>query len=420
LQRGLYLGQCLDQLLEPLGYRWRVRRRVLEAGEIAEVAVGQLTPNANRRYFEFFKKGSSGTVVTVDHQRYGATLNAGGERTNVEVSGVQFNTAGLANDVMVRGGFGEYEITVELLRSWPTADDPAAGVGDEYDKEHADFDDVRNVMRKWVLNEAGDYIALRAEIDGIFTSTLRSSLNSLGILNHFIARRREFIPTLTLSDDGEPIGKTRGVEIEWSNDGGSTWNPTENMTCQLLEHECGVYFDGPKLPEEFLTDPADTRVRVTATIQSDYRLSGYAPRLGTSPQDDVVPLVLDLPDRFRYRLRHSSLSKYGGGATPSLAVNDSTGIQDFAEYSRDVWDLMDVGGAIQLEGLDNGYDVGMRVSGIQYKNVSFEARAGSGEYPQIVAIERNVNQQVTTLHLERQRDPLATPRLPRQQRRAFA
>jgi len=410
IPRGTFLPQALDILLEPLGYRWRVKRTALGA-----------------RIYEFFKKGTGGELVSVFHQAFGESLSDPRDlaEQNVDTAGITFDISKLANQVTIRGGFEEYEITVELARGWKESADSActSASADNYAKDASGFEDVRDVLRKWVLNEAGDYIGSRTEITGIFTSALRTQLNSVSILHHFIARRRKLLPTLTLKDaadasvhDQVPIGALNGVEVEYSNTSDPIWLPCKGMDCELLQQEAGVYFNGEKLPEEFFLPFGnfdDLRIRVTATIQGDYRLYGFIDRQADSPNADNVPLVLDLPDRFRYRIRHSSLSKYGGGSVPSTAVNESTAIADFAGSVRDVFDVMEVSGPIQLDGLDHTYEVGDRVEHIYGKGISFLCRTSSGIYPQIVAIERNIDQQLTVLHLERQRDVLQLPAAPR-------
>ena len=50
---------------------------------------------------------------------------------------------------------------------------------------------------------------------------------------------------------------------------------------------------------------------------------------------------------------------------------------------------------------------------IESKNLVFLTRSASGAYPQIVAIERDINQQIMTLHLERQRDVIQLPPAPK-------
>lgn len=395
ISRGTYLAEALDQLIMPLGYQQRVSRTA-----------------SGVRTYAFWKRGAGGTLRTVKHQAWGSTLNLA--QQNTETAGITFDVSSVGNQINVLGGFGEYELTVELLRAWPAADDPSAGINDELSTDHPDFDDVRNVLRKWVLNEAGDYIGLRTEIDGVFTSDLRTALSGAGISGEFIPRRRRMLPTLTLDDDGTPIGKIDGVEIEYSNVSGSPdWQPLSSLSngagCSILQREAGIYFAAERLPDEFLIDPANLRIRATFTLQNDLRLTGWATREVDSPNADIVPVVISAPDRFRFRARSSSLSKYGGGALPSLAVNDTTAIANFAAYARDTWDLMKCGGTIQLEGLDHEYLVGDRIQKIAGKEVFFEAKPGSGIYPQIVAIERNVTQQVMTLHLEHFRDPLTLP-----------
>lgn len=545
IPRGTHLAHALDHLIEPLGYRWKMKRTDLGA-----------------RVYEFFKKGTGGTLRSVYHQRALSDLSNPRDlgETNVYTAGLTFDVANLANEFWIRGGFGEYEVTVELVRGWAAAKDPT-GIesADIYEKTNPKFNDNRDIMRKWVLNEAGDYIGLRTGIDNPFTSEFRTRLTALSLLPSFNARRRRFMPTMTQKRDvtgavrdWSPIGTLDGVEVEYCNAatktvtgatnaspivvavtghglstgdvvtisgaGGNTaangtwsvtvvdldhysldgshgngsyssggnmqqWKPIKGMDCALLEHECGVYFDGDRVPDEFFEDLTHLKIRVTATIQSDFRLTGHLARQMDSPNPDVVPLTLDLPDRFRHRIRDVSLSKYGrftklisavtnatpivvatteehgfttgdsvvvenvtgttaangkfkitvadsthfsldgshgnaayisGGAAhlenESGEIDDTIAIAAFAGSLRDPFDVMDISGPIQLEGLDNDlYQVGDRIENIYGKNVSFLCRDGSTAYPQIVAIERDIEQQLLTIHLEHQRDPIQLP-----------
>jgi hypothetical protein len=390
IARGTWLAEALDVVLTPLGYQWKVSRTALGA-----------------RIYSFWKKGNGGTLRSVSHQRLGSTLVPAS--TNVEAAGLKFDVSSLANDIVILGGYTEYEITAELARAWPESDDPPPGIGDELSTDHPDFESKKDVLRRWVLNEAGDYIGLRPELDDVYTSDIRDALSAAGIAADFVPRRRRLLPTLTLDANGEPIGKTDGVEVEYSDELSSQWKPVTGWGCGLLKHEAGVYFDFDRPPDEFMIDPDNLRIRATFTIQSDLRLFGYAPKVAGSPNSEVVQVVVSAPDRFRLRARLTGLSKYAGGATASLAVDDTTPITDFAAYARAAWDLMHVGGAIQLEGLDRLFYVGDRISGVDLKNIDFEARPSSGVYPQIVAIEREITNQVTTLHLEHFRQPLTLP-----------
>jgi hypothetical protein len=394
IPRGTYLAQALDLLLVPLGYHWRVKRTAQGA-----------------RQFAFWKRGTGGSLVRIYHQRVHSTLsnprNLG--ETDVDTAGITFDASRLANNIVVRGGLEEYEVTVELARAWPEDQDNHPEWVYFNEPGNTSFPTVANAWRKWVLNEAGDYIGLRPEIDGVFTSAFRTALSGIGAMSKFVPRRRKLLPTLTLGPDGAPIGTVHGIEVEYSNTDPPSWKSTEGWGIQLLEREAGISLGGGVALPEFLLATDDRsliKIRVTATVQADFRLTGSAPRQGNSPQLDIVPLTLDLPDRFSYRVRHSALSKYGGGALPSLAVDDLFEISEFAEFVRDSFDLLDVGGVIQIEGLDNTYTVGDRVEKIEHKNISFMARTGSAAYPQIMGIERDIERQTTTLHLQRVRGPL--------------
>lgn len=400
IPRGTYLAEALDMLLEPLGYRWKVVRTALGS-----------------RVYQFFNR-TAGTAVWVRHQAIGSVYDSG--LTNVEVSGITFDVSNLANQVDIVGGPYAYEVTVELARGWPTAQDNLDEV--QLNKTDENFAATKDVWRRWVLNEAGDYIGVRSEIDGIFTDAFRAALqDEYGdtIWDEFVPRRRKFEPTLTLKSDGTPIGEHgSGIEIEVRNanydaenpEQAPEWLPIGGWGVQVLEHECGIYFDGdmpPLAKWEELTGATreDMRLRVTATIVADKRLEARAVKQEDSPNPEVVPLLIDAPTKFRHQER-SPLSKYHGTDRPSLEAIDTAAIGDFSERVREIWDLMDVGGPIQLDGLDAAddgttYQVGQRVKGILGKNLSFEAKDDSEEYPQIVAIERNVMNQSMVLHLQR-------------------
>jgi hypothetical protein len=398
LPLDMYLCDALDALLIPLGYHWFIERRDLVGGDLV---AGQLPADSGRRRFQFVKRGSGGALVTVSHQRWGEKID--NTKTRVITSGVQFDASRLANHVACRGGLAEFEVTVELARGWAAASDSLTS--DDLIKDGPGWDATKkDVWRKWVLNEAGDYIGLRTEINGLWTAAFRSTLSGLSLHDFFVAHRRKLLPTLTLNPDNTPIGQQKGgIEIEYSNAASPEWKPiTWGMT--VLEHEGGVYFDGDRLPEEFFFYPANMRIRATFTLAADLRLQGLAAAV-LVPQPDVVPVVLDLRKQFRFR-QVTTASKYSGSGLPSLATDDTTAIGTFAAYVSTIWNLLDIGGPIELEGLDNTYQLGSRVEKIAIKNLPFEAKPASGKYPQIVAIEKNVTNQTTTLHLERFSEPL--------------
>lgn len=389
IPRGTYLADALDMLLEPFGYRWRVKR----------TAVGA-------RIYEFFHH-SSGTAVNVYHQPIGSALDTGLQ--NMEALGLAFDAANLFNEVTIVGGPYAYEFTVELARGWAESHDTADV--SLLAKTAPDFSTRKDAWRRWVLNEAGDYIGLRPEIDGVFTSAFRTALEAEYtdlIWAEFVPRRRKMLPTLTLGDDHKPIGEHRGIVIEYRNTTEAAWRPIGNWGAQIIDNECAIYFDGELPPTEYefkVEDRANIRLRATFTLVSDKRLEATSLHDGISPQPDVAPLLIDAPQKFRHQ-EVSPISQYYASGRPTLTAVDTTAIAAFADRVRQVWDLLDIGGALQLEGLDaadggNEYEIGQRVQGVVGKGIDFRAKTGVDEWPQIVAIERHVMNQTTTLHLQR-------------------
>lgn len=384
---GDFLTDALDSLLNPLGYHWR------------------LSKERGRRYLRFYQRGTGGRLMWLNHQRFGEIFDP--LKTNVEAQGVVFDAGRLANQIVGRGSKLQIEITAELCRGW----DPAY---DEYERDqlkNTEFTDeylqeepaIEFAWRRWVLNEGGDYIGTRPEITDQFPPGVKSRLEAAGVLQWMVPRRREFKPTLTLKADGEPIGPTKGIEIEWSSDG-ETWNPAGKWSIELLEKECGILIGSTEIPEE-LFDAGDTaKIRVTATIETDFRITGFAERQGSSPIVAPVTAILDLDSQFHWR-QVTTLSKYKSGNRPSLAEDDRDALQGFVESLRDRFDSVDVTGAVTLEGVDqHDYTVGDRVAGIKGKNISFKARKDGAVYPQIAAITYDIEGQRTILHMQRVRE----------------
>lgn len=441
-RRGNWLPEALDELLVPLGYSWTTTRDVF-------VPFDERDPeDPPPRSIRFFRRGDAGDTRWVYHQQAGSVLDLTAQ--NLQKSATTYDIGRLANKIVIRGGVVQFEVTTELAKAWPTSQDTLSEELLASDAEG--FSAVRNVYRKFVLNEAGDYNGLRPELEvdsmffGMFTEALQAALmptptqisedGYIWLYNSFVPRRRKLLPMLTLGDDGAPLGESRGVELEISNPDYDSENPTlfpewlPFKGPEILQHEAGVYITTERIPEEIMRQGADVRVRATFTLQSDYLATGQAEPLVGSPQADDVEVVVTAPTRFNLKLRLPQLSKYAGTSQPSRAVDDRTELTAFAEYVRDIWDAMDVGGPLQLEGLDafdliseTPYKIGDRIQGIYGKNVSFEARTSSGMYPQIVAIERNISTQTTTLHLQRFTSPLGffgNQRDTRTQRRALA
>lgn len=342
-------------------------------------------------------------------QRYGEIFTP--EKTNLEANGVVFDADRLVNRVVGRGSKLQVEISVELCRGWkPEFDEWArddlkmTNITDEVLQESPG---VENAWRKWVLNEAGDYAGTRPELTTEFPPGVKARLQAAGYLEWMIPRRRKFLATLTRGDElTKPIGTIGpGIEVEWREGDEGEWLPTSKWQIDTLEHECGIYIRVNELPEELIDAGADAQVRVTATIETDFRITATAEHnKATSPLLDEVTEILDLDTQFHWR-EVSTLSKYKSGNRPAIAQDDREALASFVEQIRNRFDNLDVAGAVTLEGVDqHDYRVGDRIAGIKGKNISFKSRHDGQTFPQIAAITYDIEAQKTILHMQRVRE----------------
>lgn len=380
IENGVYLPEALDSLLNPLGYYWRLRKT-----------------SRTRRFFDFFRRGTGGNLVWLNHQRFGEVFDP--ERTNVEANGVTFDASRLVNRIIGRGSKLQIEITAELVRGWPPSHDNA-------DREELKLStaapDYKNAYRKWVLNEGGDYIGTRPEIRDVFNSALRKQLAAAGYLEWMIPRRRKLLPTLTRATNAtSPIGETGGIEVEYL-DASGEWLPANGWGIELLKHEAGIYICRNELPEALVDQRENAKIRVTATIETDFRITAIANRENTSPIIDILTAQLELDGQFHWR-EITTFSKYAGQT--GISVDDRESLQFFVDSLRDRWDHLDVAGAVALEGVDqHGYAVGDRIAGVKGKNINFTSSNQADAFPQVVGITYDIAGQKTILQLQRFRE----------------
>ncbi len=182
------------------------------------------------------------------------------------------------------GEIREYEATFELQPGW---DDSLEGLDATYYKRSAiNFESVQDVYRKWVLNEAGDYVQPGYDLSPIF-----------GTADYRKIRRR-FYKSLTLNDKGE----SEGICLEVSYDG-ITWHRYAD-SYRVLSGECGVWLSSYAISGEIWQAWFDgtLRFRVTAVIRGDNRLRG---RYEDGPAHSCAPVLehtVRLPRKFAYRI----------------------------------------------------------------------------------------------------------------------
>jgi hypothetical protein len=387
VKAGSTLPEALDVALNPLGYYWRLVNR------------GAFALN----YLEIIRRATGGKLTWLKHQRLREPLNTA--LTNTEALGVRFDTTRLANQVIAKGAKIQVEITAELYRGWPASLDetPLDELKDSVVKMDEN-PDKKNVWRKWVLNEAGDYIGTRPEIKSIFTEEVFIALKREDLLRWFLPRRRSLLPTITTNADiNQPIGgEGRGIVIEYRDYDG-TWRAVKRWGIELLDNECGILITREDIPEELYDQAQYGAIRVTATIEADYALTRMAFRQANSPVFEVKEAYIDLSDNYQQRVVLPG-SKYAD-SSDNLEADDTQALANFAESLRSRFDQIDVPGGVVLEGVDQlDYLPGDRVAGVQGKNISFAVKRGAAQYPQIVSVTLDIDAQKTILQLQRFRE----------------
>lgn len=375
LPYGIYLPEALDRLLAPFEYGWYLRH--------------WLNDNQRGTDLQFFPRGS-GVKKKLLLQRPGENRDI--KKTTVADLEVQYSINDLANRIEVYGDFLKRESTFILQKGWD----------DEYDETTLEdlskgsaFAELHPAVgRKWILNEAGDYTGLRTEIDEPYdVSPLFDDEQQAHV-------RRKFLRCLTQHPDADDL-ESNGYRVDWydeeqpdaldhQEDDDPGWVRVK-WPFSVLEKECGIWFEGVTPPPELWSlieagTPEKARIRITATIVGDQRVSGIATRRTKSPNGQDVTLVLDLKDRFQYSEVAAS-SIYAG--RPSVARDDSDEIQDYAEDIREISDAMKMHCSVTLEGVKHpDYAIGDLIDNVKGRNLSlngYDPSAGtSTRNPQVV------------------------------------
>jgi len=368
---GAFLPEALDALLTPFEYGWHL---VHMGGFIRQTTI------------RFFARGE-GNGRQVLLQRPGELRDL--KKNNVAEFDAVYDIFELANIIEVHGDFLKREATFELKKGW----DPQYDTKDITDisKGEAFYEQHPSVGRKWILNEAGDYNNVRPEI------TAPYSLDSLFPSKQQV-RRRRFQRCLSQHPDADDL-ESNGFCLQWydaSQDGATS--PDEffdpgwirvTWPFSVLEKECGILFEGSTPPGplwDLMSVPSKARVRITATVVGDQRLKGIATKRANSPNAQDVPLVLDLQDRFGFS-KVDATSIFNG--RPSIARDDTTAIQTYAETVRDIEDACHIHCSLTLEGIQHPqYKIGNLLTNVSGRNLTLNAFSPSGaantRNPQIV------------------------------------
>jgi len=344
---GRTLGQALEALLELAGGLTTISVEPHETGVSRRLEI--LTPDR-------------APACWLAHQGTGLRFNPAATHFSDLAVTMRFDAA--PRRYVARGDRKVYESTFELVRGW-------LGSLGSYDPEefspsrNPNFDGVRDVYRKWVLNESGEYS------DSPYSCGPAPDLAAIFEGAAYTRSRRRFLECLSC----DALGRSFGVYVEVSLDEGNTWRRMA-MAARVLRHECGLYLTDDPLPPPFLAAAMRdrARIRVTAAIESDSCILAERNEPGTADLPGRTR-YLNVPASYRYRKR-ASASRLSGQAAADEA-DDTPRLQELVNAAYEVDRRCPVPAHIEVPWLALGYRVGQRVLGIRGRRLDV-ARRESG------------------------------------------
>lgn len=373
-------------LLEALG-------RCCDRGALEFRFVPRPDPAGLRQAIVFYKSDSCRTIE-MDCQKQGSNFNP--SRTNVAGVSSRKNFWPVTHKYIGMGDFKIFEATFDLTMGWSRSFES----GDYYKycpATNPDFYQVRDVFRKWVLNEAADYSGPPySRGDAYDFSKIFESKN-------YLCRRRRFWPTLTTDNQGKSLGYYLQVTYDC---GQSWWQYLDAFN--ILTDECGVWLSGKRLGTE-LWDAllkGGLGFRITASVISDGRLRA---EVADGPVNSVAPVVehaIFLPKRFKYR-KISCQSIFANSTDPMLGVPDTVDdsevlyeyVRRVAAASTGIIETIDV----QTPFLFLDYEVGDRVAAGPQRRDLPGCREDNRSQKQIVRVQMDFEKQCTNLRIVRKR-----------------
>ena len=429
LPNGEYLPYYLDRLLQPLGFNWKIDYDQPGDAEADGTFLGTYasdseanTANPSRSIDDTYYDTTTGTIKTwngsewvdsgtgddsitydktkpviviyekgvgterqLQFQAPGSVLDL--DDSNVNNYTIARRIGDSVNQAKIIGDVERAEVTIELVKGWPTTDDSLTAADLDKSDPDSSYESKPTVWRLWVANESGDYTTTRTEIT--------AALDLSSVFSRWVLHRREAEDPFTYQGDEAGRKQRRQIFIEYTADDGTTWAPLPDEFGQpfVMPDQIGILFTGNTPPEELIDAGDDAGVRITCVVAGDARLTGLAERQTHSVNGRVVELVLDMPQKFKKHWVQSTgsyASVLAGETAGAETADDSTAIVDYAESIRDDHEVAEMDCEFTLPGLHKLYEIGDLITEINGREVSLNqasATAPEPRYPQITKIE---------------------------------
>ena len=343
---GRTLGEALTALLQLAD---------AQATIVAEPGESGLT-----RRLEIWNRTQT-TATWLVHQLVGATFSP--ETTNLAAVAATLHVDLAPRRYVARGDRKVYESTFNLVAGW--ADSSATTDPDDFaPSTNLNFAAVRDVFRKWVLNESGEYSA------SPYNRGSAPDLSTLFEAEPYARRRRRFLNCLSR----DTLGRSADVYAEVSLDAGTSWERL-TMTARVLADECGLYLTDDGLPPRYLAAAmrSQVRVRVTAAIESDSCLEAEHGDDGNEGLPGRTRRI-SVPAGYGYR-KVAATSRFHG--SPADEADDTERLQDLVDAAFEADLRAPAPTRVDVPWLAMGYRVGQRIQGVSGRRLEL-ARAGAG------------------------------------------
>ncbi|MCH8120434.1 MAG: hypothetical protein IIC00_11985 [Planctomycetes bacterium] len=376
---GLNLIKALYRCCERIGLRFKF--------------VPRLVPTGSGQAIVFYKSGT-GRTIELNCQQTGEQFSI--SKTNIAALHSKKNFWPITHKYIGQGDFKIVEATFEFVKAWDGSLEDI-----NYDKfspsTNPDFYQVKDVYRKWCLNEAGNYS------DAPYNQGDTFDFSKIFGSSNFIRRRRRFWPTLTTDKQGKSLGYFLQVSFD---DGLHWWQYLHAFN--ILLDECGVWLSSDRLDVDTWVAALKgvLKFRMTASVISDERLTCI---VSDGPVNSTVPVVehiITLPRQFKYR-KVSDQSIFTDPYDETLGtadeVDDTDALYEFIRHravvSSETIETID----IQTPNLVFDYKVGDRVSASPESRDLLACRSDNRSRSQIVRVQMDFEKQCTNLKIVRQR-----------------
>jgi len=252
----------------------------------------------------------------------------------------------------------------------------------QYHRQGSDFGGHRDVARLWVLNESAEYTTAVYGREGPHATYIPFDLSFFG---GCVMRRRRPLVGVATAQDASPR-----VRVEVSFDNGETWHAQQGGF-ELLTNRAGLWFSfdnpsaisSPYIATDHLWNALvdqSMRVRVTAAIASDDRVTASAP--GRFARTTLPSARIDYaPERLR------SLTLAAPGTSPVVTYDDTSLAQSLATASSLANEGEAITGDVKLPWLDTLLRLGDRITGLDGVGLPIDAvRPPRAAHPHVTGL----------------------------------